>query len=702
MRTSLLLVVFVATGGLLLAPLGAEEETKPEWAQAAVTRIAVDLPVVPHAEPDTPLPPAERFVVTLTADGTLHYASADEPPALHTGHLSLEDTEANTTTLREFASHLRLATRDAALRNEDDTSKVGLLLRADRRTPWIYALWLLQTGGARDLGTYRSWFAVAPPDAARGGYWMVPHDLPRDSRIRTPDEPRIEVEKQRALVRLEVLADEGGPTKVLRLLGLVDGVPATPREELRVIPWAEPGTDALSEIAEALEARLRRARPSGRTADGLEVTIALAPSGARMFTFGDVLPILSTLQHVHARVLLQAVPSGRVPFEADAPDPTVRHPFGGRRRPSRRAERRREAVEEALRWLAAHASPNGAWEAAGFAGWCDGKPSARRPEGAGDPAHDVGVTALALLAFLGEGYTDRGDHPFTKSVSRGLRYLKNVQDQEGCFGPREDTRWVYDHALASWAMVEAYGMTKSPVLKGAAQRGLDFIALCRNPYFAWRYGVKPGDNDTSVTGCMLMPIALARIVGEQARERDEIAPLTIDEGAFDGAWRWFDKMTDTDYGRVGYIQRGSSVARPQKLVDRFPANRSEAMTALAITTRVFAGADPSRNHLIAKGLELLRRLPPTWNETSGSIDMYYWYWGALAAFQSGGRTWQTWEKAIDEAILAHQHHDTTYCLYKGSWDPVGPWGPEGGRVYSTALMAMCLQAAYRYDRRSGR
>ena len=27
---------------------------------------------------------------------------------------------------------------------------------------------------------------------------------------------------------------------------------------------------------------------------------------------------------------------------------------------------------------------------------------------------------------------------------------------------------------------------------------------------------------------------------------------------------------------------------------------------------------------------------------------------------------------------------------KGSWDPIGPWGYVGGRVYSTSLMAMTL------------
>ena len=32
----------------------------------------------------------------------------------------------------------------------------------------------------------------------------------------------------------------------------------------------------------------------------------------------------------------------------------------------------RRAIERALVWLAAHQSPNGGWEAAGFGNWCDG------------------------------------------------------------------------------------------------------------------------------------------------------------------------------------------------------------------------------------------------------------------------------------------------------------------------------------------
>ncbi|MHC5012073.1 MAG: hypothetical protein ACYTG6_14190, partial [Planctomycetota bacterium] len=41
---------------------------------------------------------------------------------------------------------------------------------------------------------------------------------------------------------------------------------------------------------------------------------------------------------------------------------------------------------------------------------------------------------------------------------------------------------------------------------------------------------------------------------------------------------------------------------------------------------------------------------------------------------------------------------TDACLYKGSWDPVGLHGTEGGRVFATALMATTLEVYYRYAR----
>ncbi len=57
----------------------------------------------------------------------------------------------------------------------------------------------------------------------------------------------------------------------------------------------------------------------------------------------------------------------------------------------------------------------------------------------------------------------------------------------------------------------------------------------------------------------------------------------------------------------------------------------------------------------------------------------------------GGERWKAWEEALRPAVLA-QRQDGDPCAYQGSWDPVDPWGKEGGRVYSTAMMALCAEA----------
>ena len=101
---------------------------------------------------------------------------------------------------------------------------------------------------------------------------------------------------------------------------------------------------------------------------------------------------------------------------------------------------------------------------------------------------------------------------------------------------------------------------------------------------------------------------------------------------------------------------------------------------------------------IASVADDVRLLPPSWNLNDGSIDMYYWFYGSLAMFQVGGYGWERWQKALDGALIPNQRMDGTYCGFKGSWDPVDPWGPDGGRVYSTALMTMCCEVSWRYAR----
>ena len=64
-------------------------------------------------------------------------------------------------------------------------------------------------------------------------------------------------------------------------------------------------------------------------------------------------------------------------------------------------------------------------------------------------------------------------------------------------------------------------------------------------------------------------------------------------------------------------------------------------------------------------------------------------------FQVGGDAWKTWNAALKPALIDHQRKSGDE---KGSWDPIGAWGKEGGRVYSTALGTLMLETYYRYAR----
>ncbi len=281
--------------------------------------------------------------------------------------------------------------------------------------------------------------------------------------------------------------------------------------------------------------------------------------------------------------------------------------------------------------------------------------------------------------------TTAGDYKM--NVRRGIRYLKGIQDpDQGVFGAKVGQHYMYNHALAALAMTEAYLLSgRDPLLESSAQLGVDFILRARNPYKAWRYESPPNqENDTSVTGWMVMVL-------ESARE----AGLRVDMAAFDGALAWIDEVTDPTTGRTGYLTRGGLSAREGGMEAAFPHDNTEAMTAVALLARIFMG-QPADHPAIRSGAARLRDLPPKWDIAGGYADMYYWYYGAYVMFQLGGRDWETWNRAMKAAILPNQHRDGA-CLV-GSWDPIGPWGEAGGRVYSTALMVLCLEVYYRYGK----
>src|SRR5205814_2486989 len=99
------------------------------------------------------------------------------------------------------------------------------------------------------------------------------------------------------------------------------------------------------------------------------------------------------------------------------------------------------------------------------------------------------------------------------------------------------------HAIASLAMVEAWRATFSPIYRQSAQRALDFIGTARNPGAGWRYGVRPGDDDVSVTGWMFRAVDAARRANDAEVRLGKPPSLTYDVGTFDGVRTWIVAMT---------------------------------------------------------------------------------------------------------------------------------------------------------------
>ena len=339
----------------------------------------------------------------------------------------------------------------------------------------------------------------------------------------------------------------------------------------------------------------------------------------------------------------------------------------------------RRAVALGLKWLADHqdVDEDGRWDCDGF---MKHDPFDDKCDGAGGPLYDVGVTGLALMAFLENGHTDRKTrgNPYFRNVRRGLGFLMASQEDGGVFGTRSARKFIYNHSIATNAMCEALWRTRNPRYRRSAQRALDFIAMARNPYMAWRYEPRGGENDTAVTTWCLLALRAGRL-----------ADLDVDPDGFEGARLWIDKMTDPNFGQVGYNYPGGYSTRPVGLKDRFPPEKSHSMTAAGILSRIFLGEDPRASEMIKKGANLCIELPPAWNPDDGSIDMYYWFFGTRALSRVGGAYWRKWSESLPAALIQNQHQQGSGAR-AGSWDPIGVRGGEGGRIYSTAMLVMSL------------
>ncbi len=330
-----------------------------------------------------------------------------------------------------------------------------------------------------------------------------------------------------------------------------------------------------------------------------------------------------------------------------------------------------EAVEKALAWLASTQEEAGYWDAdkhgSGKIG-IDEDGIDRLKAGVNG---DAGVTALTVLAFLGAGYTpDEGK--YAKTVGKAINWLISQQREDGYLGG-DATKYagMYCHGMASYALAEAYGMqndkTVEDQLTVAVVKAIQFtVAMQNKEDGGWRYLPK-WSGDMSMFGWQMMALKSA-----------EIAGIAVPESAKELMVKF---LVDRSLGK----NKGLAAYHPE-----FGSEITVSMTAEALFCKQMLGISrESPASLEATQFMLSEDNLPRMSDP----NLYYWYYGTLAMYQFGGKEWEQWNGLLRELLVEDQVKKGDLA---GSWNPAGPWGGYGGRVYSTALATLSLEVYYRF------
>jgi hypothetical protein len=324
------------------------------------------------------------------------------------------------------------------------------------------------------------------------------------------------------------------------------------------------------------------------------------------------------------------------------------------------------AVEAALAWFSTHQNKDGSWSTCLSDEPCRGQCANETSEP--QAPKRIGATGLALLCYLGAGYTHR-EGPYRMEVYRALRYLTESMIQngaqpkqrgnEGRFTLDTNRYEMYEHGIAVLALCEAYQMTSDPILAKSCQMGINFLYPAQFMDGSWGY--RPRETgDLSIVGWQMMAMRSAMTAKLDIR-RDVI--LKVD--------RFLDSQQSDNGAHYGYRSR-----------------RSEpCMTAIGLLMRLYRGWHTSDPRMM-EGTRYLSELGPS------SDSMYYNYYATQLLFLTNHPGWTRWNERCRDYLVDSQ---SKLGHEKGSWYFDDKHANLiGGRHYVTAMATLTLEVYYRH------
>ena len=341
------------------------------------------------------------------------------------------------------------------------------------------------------------------------------------------------------------------------------------------------------------------------------------------------------------------------------------------------------AVLKVLWYLKSHQNSDGSWKGRGKTG---------------SPISDTG---LAILTYLAHGEYEGSPSPYRKdfgpTVSAGIQYLvNNLQPSENPLNVRLNGSDNHEYAflIGTYALCEAYGMTKNPACKEVAMQTLSRIIKGQSPTGGWDYNINPQSerDDMSFAGWALQALKAGKMA--------DMHPDGLNE-AIQKAIRCL-KSRNFKNGGFNYTAGGAPTG--------LTATGCLAMQLLGYSneSQVKSALNTMRDWLPSfeggKGGGLTAALP-------GPNPQYYSYYATQCKYQAGMRAgatkedelaWQTWNKAM-KALYPSSITDVAETVpdYKGGQHKQGYYLECINDNYSNDIMSSCLVALqlmvyYRY------
>jgi hypothetical protein len=376
-----------------------------------------------------------------------------------------------------------------------------------------------------------------------------------------------------------------------------------------------------------------------------------------------------------------------------------------------------EAVLEGLRWLVRHQDEDGSWGADTLTQQCDPRAPCIPPDAAQDATYNAGMTALALLAFLGRGLSLDSQaliddpamgrqHKAGDVVKRGVRWLLDQQRPDGSFSGSEPFEYPENETLSAMALCEAYGLSHIRELKRPAQDALDFLMAAQRRR-----------TDGALSGWGQGSFAEL----EQRRARGEVEQAEYEEvcNTVDLSITCWVVMALRSAQNCGFavpeeVLQGalSCVAPggPRALGDaasgaQDPPHQAGRRAALVLLIRAFAGRDIS-DPALESAARAMAEDPPQVADGLPA-DFYYWYFATLALNQydgpdsprrRAGEYWEPWNKGLVRSLLPLQDDDQARgACSRGGWLSQARGNERGRALYNTALNVLTLEVYYRYE-----